>query len=68
MVVPTVGGTERVDGRHIMQVAEMVATTVGGTGGCKPGQGGSVRPHLPASTDSSVIQTLPGDSCCNYRG
>ena len=36
MRASTVGGVERVAGRHIMPVAVMVALAVSGTGGCKP--------------------------------
>ena len=61
MRAPVVGGT--VAGGHIMLAVEMRACAVGETGGCKPGRRGSVRPHQLASTDSSDIQTLPGDSC-----
>ena len=45
MEATAVSVAERVGGRHIMPVAVMVAPAVCGTGGCKPGTRGSVRPH-----------------------
>ena len=46
----------------------MVAPDVCGTGGCKPGMERVGLAPLTSIKDSSEIQTLPGDSCCKYRG